>query len=319
MFITSLALASPWTTEGFDAQRRHQSDVAGPASPGSPVVRTLDEELVVNMPLVEGPDGRVLVGTWGVIRDLGSSAAADWDKLDGELFAFDGADLAPAWITDLPRVPWCYSYDGADAGGCPAGETLNYYNGTVEGTPAVREGVAYVGRGDGTLYAIDLATGEVRWSFQTYNPEDLDDPEGGGEIIGGILADAEGTLYFATVGIGPAETNAVYAVGADGTEQWRYPTETAGVENVFWGALALSPDGETVYAPGAWGPGGRAETRSTTRCTGGSTPSTGAGRSVGPTRRRTPTRGGSRGCDPSSSPWAETGRSTWGPRSGPPG
>lgn len=256
MWLVAAALASPWSTEGFDAQRRHQSDVAGPASPETPVVATLEEELVVNMPLVEGPDGRVLVGTWGVIRDLGSTAASGWDKLDGELFAFDGGGLAPAWSTDLPRVPWCYTYDGADAGGCPEGETLNWYNGTVEGTPVVRDGVAYVGRGDGTLYAVDLGTGAVRWSFRTYNPEDPDDPEGGGEIVGGVLADADGTLYFATVGIGPAETNAVYAVGADGVERWRYPPDTASLDTVFWGALALSPDGETVYAPGAWGPKG---------------------------------------------------------------
>lgn len=250
------AWAAPWSMEGHDPQRRHASDVIGPAEVDRLVVAELPEELVVNMPLVEGEGGRVLVGTWGVIRDLGADAQADWDKLDGELFAFDGGELTPAWSTDLPRVPWCYAYDGADAKGCPEGQTLNYYNGTVEGTPVVRDGVAYVGRGDGAVYAIDLATGATLWTFHTFNPEDPSDPEGGGEVIGGILADDAGTLYFATVGIGPAETNAVYAVSADGALRWRYPSADASLDTCFWGALALSADGQTVYAPGGWGPKG---------------------------------------------------------------
>lgn len=38
----------------------------------------------------------------------------------------------------------------------------------------------YVGRGDGKLYAIDENTGEIRWRYVTFNPDDPGDPDGGG-------------------------------------------------------------------------------------------------------------------------------------------
>ncbi len=39
--------------------------------------------------------------------------------------------------------------------------------GPVSATPVIANGIAYVGSYDGSLYAIDLATGETRWTYET--------------------------------------------------------------------------------------------------------------------------------------------------------
>src|SRR6185312_9775480 len=36
---------------------------------------------------------------------------------------------------------------------------------SVTASPAIADGTAYVGSWDGTFYAIDIATGAVRWTF----------------------------------------------------------------------------------------------------------------------------------------------------------
>jgi hypothetical protein len=40
--------------------------------------------------------------------------------------------------------------------------------GWVNPSPAVVDGVVYVGSDDGRLYALDAATGQEKWSFKTY-------------------------------------------------------------------------------------------------------------------------------------------------------
>jgi outer membrane protein assembly factor BamB len=142
----------------------------------------------------------------------------------------------------------------------PAGPGLhlNWYNGTIEGTPAVDPvtGILYVGRGDGYLYAVDPKTGKVAWKFLTIDPARPDDPEGGGEIVGGPLVTPDGIIVFATFAAPPSpkpphklrhETNAVYAINRSGKMLWRYPA-TGSTPNAFNAPPALSPDGSRVYA-----------------------------------------------------------------------
>lgn len=251
--------AGPWPTKGHDDRRTGQSSVAGPPSAALVQSVALDQEIAINMPVTIDGHGHVFVGTWGAVHDPGTADRTLWDKYDGKVYAFD-LRMRPAWSQPFPGdpVPYCYSYDSRPGTllFCPAGGTLNGYNGTDEGVIASSSdgSTLYVGRGDGKLYAIDPATGQEKWSFRTFNPMDPNDPEGGGEVIAGPLAANDGTVYFTTVGIGSWETSAVYAVTADGHLRWRYPSTAKSAPNTFWAAPALSPDGKTLYVGGGWGP-----------------------------------------------------------------
>ncbi len=251
-----LFIASGWPTQSHDTRRTGQSDVRGPRDAERVDSFLLTGEQSVNMPITVADDGTVYAGTWGMVHTGGSTIRTQWDKFDGKLFAFDRR-LTPRWTAELDLVPYCYSYgERPDTPPyCPT-ETFNGYNGTVEGTTTIDAARRrlYVGRGDGKLYAIDAASGSILWRFTTFNPVDLSDPEGGGEVVAGPLLGTDGTIYFTTVRAGEYETNAVYAVAPNGSLRWRYPSNTASLSHVIWAAPALSPDGETLYVAGGWGP-----------------------------------------------------------------
>jgi eukaryotic-like serine/threonine-protein kinase len=79
--------------------------------------------------------------------------------------------------------------------------------GAVVSSPAIADGVIYVGSGDGNLYAIDQETGTQKWKFDT------------GEPVVSSPAIANGLVYF----IG--SDGALYAVvAATGAPKWRFAT-----------------------------------------------------------------------------------------------
>ena len=248
------AFADSWPTFAHDERRTGKSEVLGPAAAETVRSLLLPEEMAINMPPVVADDGTMYLGTWGVVRNGGQSDRTLWDKVDGSLFAFDSS-LVALWNHQPDLVPYCYAYDGrADTDQCPDGGVWNYYNGTVEGTPVLVDGKVIFGRGDGKVYALD-GVGNRVWTFATYNPLDPADPEGGGEVIDGLLATHDGAVVFGTTGVGEYETNAFYAVEREtGTERWRFPQDDASLDIFGWAAPALSPDGATVYLAGAWGP-----------------------------------------------------------------
>jgi outer membrane protein assembly factor BamB len=251
-----LFIASGWPTQSHDVRRTGQSDVRGPRAVERVDSFLLTGEQSVNMPVAVADDGTVYAGTWGMVHTRGTEIRTQWDKFDGKLFAFD-RKLTPRWTARLDHVPYCYAFGARPDTPpfCPT-ETLNGYNGTVEGTTTIdaARGQLYVGRGDGKLYAIDAGTGSVVWRFAAFNPNDPADPEGGGEVVAGPLVATDGTIYFATVGVGDYETSAIYAVAPNGSLRWRYPESTASLPQVIWAAPALSPDGKTLYVGGGWGP-----------------------------------------------------------------
>ena len=85
--------------------------------------------------------------------------------------------------------------------------------GYVTASPALgSDGTVYTGSFDRSLYALDPATGAVRWSFPTADhiyssPALAAGPDGATEAV--YIGSADGS---------------VYAVGADGTQLWRYDT-----------------------------------------------------------------------------------------------
>ncbi|MCG8608050.1 PQQ-binding-like beta-propeller repeat protein, partial [bacterium] len=125
----------------------------------------------------------------------------------------------------------------------------SFYNGTVEGQPAVdsERNVLYVGRGDGKLYAVDPDAGRINWRYQTFNPKLPEDPDGGGEIISSPVIGPGGTIYCGTWGIGPYETNAFYGISPDGSLQWRFPSDSSLTDRLIFVSPAISPDQSTIY------------------------------------------------------------------------
>jgi outer membrane protein assembly factor BamB len=81
------------------------------------------------------------------------------------------------------------------------------------GTPAIANGMAYLGAYDGVLYGLDLESGDVRWRTQL------------ADAIGASPAYHEGTVYIAVEYAAPS--GALYGVDAGtGTVTWKDPRPT---------------------------------------------------------------------------------------------
>jgi outer membrane protein assembly factor BamB len=74
-------------------------------------------------------------------------------------------------------------------------------------SPAVWKGAVYFGSGDGNVYALDTATGEVKWRFHT------------GDVVHASPAIYEGTLF-----IGSWDSYFYALDAATGREKWRFKT-----------------------------------------------------------------------------------------------
>lgn len=250
-----------WLMRGGDTRRTGRAHVNGPLGNAVAWTYLAGSELAINMEPTVNSD-RVYFGTWGVIRKHGESKA-QWDRFDGALHAVDRETGQSKWGPLRPGVtPYAYAYAGRETSyqdrRAGKGLHLSFYNGTFEGSGALdpKSGTLYVGRGDGQLYAVNAAAGEVEWAFRSLDPARPDDPEGGGQIVGGPLLTPGGTIAFATYGAPAAQnppalvrsqTNAVYGVNRDGTLRWRHPAK-GGYPNPFVAPVALSRSGERLYA-----------------------------------------------------------------------
>jgi outer membrane protein assembly factor BamB len=103
------------------------------------------------------------------------------------------------------------------------------------GGPNEKAAVAYVGSDDDRLYALDAASGHVRWSY-TAGPcrrATGVGPEAARCDIDGVTVGPDGTIYFVADG--------AYALRPDGTLRFRFPLNTHCAS-----APAIGPD-RTVY------------------------------------------------------------------------
>jgi outer membrane protein assembly factor BamB len=164
---------------------------------------------------------------------------------DGNLYAIDQQTGSKKWsfatdarITSSPAVAdglvYCSSYDGnffaVNAmngklkwkfrmpgekryaathlhGSLPAGETMPDPFDIYLSSPAIWNGAVYFGSGDGNIYALDTATGSLKWKFAT------------GDVVHASPAIADGKLY-----IGSWDSY-FYALDAStGKELWRFKT-----------------------------------------------------------------------------------------------
>ncbi|MFE7776233.1 PQQ-binding-like beta-propeller repeat protein [Streptomyces sp. NPDC057445] len=116
------------------------------------------------------------------------------------LFGLVGVGVAGAGYTAWRVLDRTGTQPGQQLWVFPTGKTVN-------STPAIADGVVYVGSGNGTLYAVDSGTGKERWTFRT------------GEMIESSPAVADGTVY-----VGSGDGN-LYAVDAGtGKRRWAYRT-----------------------------------------------------------------------------------------------
>jgi outer membrane protein assembly factor BamB len=74
-------------------------------------------------------------------------------------------------------------------------------------SPAVWNGAVYFGSGDGNVYALESASGKLKWKFKT------------GDVVHSSPAISDGTLY-----IGSWDTYLYALDAATGKEQWRFKT-----------------------------------------------------------------------------------------------
>lgn len=256
----STLCADGWPMRSHDERRTGRATVNGTRSVGKVWKYIANDGNSINIEAAV-TNKAVYFGTWGLVRKDGPSKS-QWNKFDGKIYGLNPMTGAELWNPLMPAVtPWAYKYDDRrpTSQDRPAGKGMhwNFYNGTIEGTPAIdpKTGTAYVGRGDGKLFAVNPATGTLMWTFVTLDPHRPNDPEGGGEIVGGPLVTDDGVIAFATFAAphrpGPTrirhETNAVYAVNRHGKMIWRFP-QTGTLPAVFIAPPALSVDGKRLYA-----------------------------------------------------------------------
>ena len=131
-------------------------------------------------------DGRVFVGSY-----------------DGKFYALDARTGAALWkfLTGGERRFEAKGLHGMQ----PSNQTLSDPFDVFLSSPVAAQGMVYFGSGDGHLYAVDAATGKLRWKFRT------------GDVVHASPAYAGGVLYF-----GSWDTY-LYAVdAATGRQKWRF-------------------------------------------------------------------------------------------------
>ena len=85
----------------------------------------------------------------------------------------------------------------------------------VHASPAIADGVVYVGSWDSYFYALDASSGAVRWRFKTGEDPAINNQVG----IQSSAAIADGVVYF-----GCRDSNLYALDAASGAKRWAFPT-----------------------------------------------------------------------------------------------
>ena len=122
---------------------------------------------------------------------------------DGKFYAFNAQTGAMKWkfATDGERRFEAKGLHGMQ----PKNQTIADPFDIFLSSPVVANGTVYFGSGDGNVYALDSATGDLLWKFKT------------GDVVHASPALADGVLFFGSW------DSYFYAVdAATGTEKWRF-------------------------------------------------------------------------------------------------
>jgi outer membrane protein assembly factor BamB len=145
--------------------------------------------------------------TGGIVR---STPAVDrgsiyFGSYDGVFYALDAATGQLQWKFATPGER---KFEARGLHGyLPRTQTIPDFWDLYLSSPAVVDGVVYLGSGNGNCYALDARTGEVKWTFATRG------------VVHSSPAVVDGTVYF-----GSWDTF-LYAVDArSGQEKWKFKT-----------------------------------------------------------------------------------------------
>jgi outer membrane protein assembly factor BamB len=193
---------------------------------GNKCARPIAARSILFMPTITGLMGASRMG-WGSV----CFQAFVWEKLAGKAPAGDALETGPAKLgAGSPGAgpgDWpAFARDARNSGSSPAAVKLplkllwkSETRGRIEGSPAVAGGVVYVGSRDHKLYALDAATGAVKWVFFA-----------DGEIRSSPCV-AGGGVYFG------CDDGRVYALeAATGRLAWSYRTATRAPRSPFFTA-----------------------------------------------------------------------------------
>ena len=124
---------------------------------------------------------------------------------DGNFYAIDAGSGKLAWKFPTPgerRFAGTHLH-----GSIPMGETMPDPFDMYLSSPVLLNGAVYFGSGDGNVYALDAATGSLKWKFQT------------GDVVHSSPAIADGRVF-----VGSWDSY-LYALDATtGKELWRFKT-----------------------------------------------------------------------------------------------
>jgi outer membrane protein assembly factor BamB len=160
-----------------------------------------------NIYAVEGQTGRQL---WK--RATAGPAPSTPAVSDGAVYAVSYDGKLYALDAQTGGIRWKFATDGErrfEAKGIhgllPKNQTIADPFDVFLSSPVVADGAVYFGSGDGNLYAVDAASGELRWKFKT------------GDVVHSSPAYADGVLFFGSW------DSYFYAIeAASGKEKWRF-------------------------------------------------------------------------------------------------
>lgn len=162
-----------------------------------------------NLTAVELKTGTALWKFHTEARVVSTPAVANgtvfFESYDGNFYAVDAATGALKWKFALPgerRFAATHLH-----GQMPAGETMPDPFDFYLSSPAVWNGAVAFGSGDGNVYALDAASGALKWKFPTR------------DVVHASPAIADGTLY-----VGSWDSFLYALDAATGAEKWRFKT-----------------------------------------------------------------------------------------------
>ena len=142
----------------------------------------------------------IIPGSAAITNDI-----AYFESYDGKLYAVD---------IKTGKAKWTFSTGGERRfaaqhlhGFDPPNETMPDFWDFYLSSPAVADGTVYFGSGDGNVYALDAATGSLKWKFQT------------GNVVHASPAIANHTVY-----IGSWDTYFYALDASSGALKWKFKT-----------------------------------------------------------------------------------------------
>ena len=139
-------------------------------------------------------------------------------SVDGNIYAVDSATGAQRWAF-ATRGERRFTAPGIH-GAIPRTERMPDPFDVFLSSPTVANGTVYIGSGDQQVYALDAATGTLKWSFAT------------GDVVHAAPALANNTVY-----IGSWDRNLYALDAATGKEKWRY---TTGNDTTIYNQIGLA-------------------------------------------------------------------------------